>query len=211
MIDFDHCVLHLSPRIVMGSYWPDLSRYKNNGRIYGAELRHGMLWFSGNLSYVDCGDDKSLMLDTNREYTVIVGIMTSHSGEQQMVVRHSGENMFRFALSKTGKLIVVWYGDDGQWHSLRAGTTLINDGNYHLVGWRIKENKVTGLVDGKEERTNTLVSPASNCDGKVEIARGKGSTPSFIGYIGELLIYNIALSTEKFRILYELTSPYGTH
>ena len=210
MIDFDHCVLHLSPRKVMGSIWPDLSRYKNNGRIYGAQLRHGAMYFNGENAYIRVPDSPALrpsywtiVIWFKSLYTVgsDIGyypfILSKYRGEQKgywMVIGRTDQN-FGIGTGNGTKKNEIW--------------TKTLDNNWHMLTGQLTETKLIAYYDlDKYEFTLNVTPVVSLHDlyiGAKDAAQGYVKC-----YIGDILMFDTILSEQRLRILYNLTSPYGT-
>jgi len=194
----------------MGSYWPDLSRYKNNGRIYGAELRHGMMWFNGD-DYI-----QTALQYIPPEGTVLAWCITSSSNRQNIAwtLFISGQH-FRFNVnykpgvpgSSPGYLgVCTKYG-------VLSGYTyvgnVIYNGEPHFWGFSWKNDELRIFFDG-EEKPVTYIHKDVFSGAKCEPLRLGGTAYYLVGYIGEFFFLDKAIGVTEYKILYQLTSPYGT-
>ena len=189
MIDFDHLVLWLSPRIVLGSIWPDLSRYANNGRIYGAELREGMIWF--NQAHINCGSHNSLNL--TGALTIAVHILPLPGAGQQgiigtpvytkgygLYVRHEANRDIGFHVVTPDNIRFWWIG----------GTLEYGESHRIIATWDTNEQKV--YLDGM------LISPN---------ATGSTSEEREFQYLSIGYIPNLASPRYLSCLLYTSPSP----
>jgi len=210
MIDFKHLVLWLSPRKVMGSYWPDLSKYKNNGRIYGAQLRHGAIYLNGTSSYIEIERailpcDDNLTIEIWMYPLVITGIhalyieTTGTGGHTRNYIVQDDDCIFfdQYPPSGGGLLTPAGTLTRGKW--FHVAVTVAKPHRAIYINGEVIVSDDAAEDYGGSEPTNTRVG-----------YRGENSPSFFQGLIGDLLVYNIARTGEQIRIDAELTSPYGT-
>ncbi|RLG37973.1 MAG: hypothetical protein DRO01_06720 [Thermoproteota archaeon] len=210
MIDFDHLVLWLSPRKVMGSYWPDLSRYANNGRIYSnVELKYGVIWFPGGaMDYIDCGNNVSLdCIDFQRTYTFEAWVYSYgiNSNNAAIFAKAKGSNN-RNGLTHKGTTLAFGYYDGSSWHGV-SGT--MPQKEWHFVAAVNDEGNLYLYIDG-EPQTGTTTPYVANPTQLLLGWSGLNQKNLFKGYLGLLLIYDVARTQKQIRIDAEFTSPYGT-
>jgi len=210
MIDFDHCVLHLSPRKIMGSYWPDLSRYKNNGRIYGAQLRHGAMYFNG------INNEIELPRIAFPSGTIVCWVYFEDgqpSGNYGGIIKHLNGCPEKNNLYLKKDTTVLW--------QIRVGGEIYNHffetpygqrNAWHMYGIAHGETEIKFAWDGKIIDTHTSEGLLDGGSQNTYIGWGSYyySYYHLLGYIGEFFLFDKILSEEEFEILYQLTSPYGT-
>jgi len=203
----------------MGSYWPDLSKYTHNGRIYGAKLREGTVYFNGINNYIDIPND---ILPSPQAFTIAtwiypLGENSDASYDEQIIVDLRGQY----------KIFLSWKESDdanhpaclrgsiyggGEEYNLYSPDNSLPPGLWHFVGmsW-----------DGTTQRIcyngNFLSQPANDPASITgyESLIGKDYQLDwdrlwFFGFIGELFIFSVGFDEERFRILYNLTFPFGT-
>lgn len=210
MIDFDHLVLWLSPRKVMGSWLPDLSRYKNNGRIYGAELRHGAMWFDGVNAYINCGN--STTLDTPNAITVEIWLYPLPGTPKWAgyISKLKAGDYAGWAIQRAKiDTEIRWFGFGDNSNDLR--------GTVQLYAW----NFIAGTWDGDEMQLyvncvlqgtlSTTGNIATNTE-QLHIGKLNYTTSGYNAkcFIGDIMVYSVARTAEQIRIDASLTSPYGT-
>ena len=107
MIDFDHLVLWLSPRKIMGSYWPDLSKFLHNGEIYGGKFEDGGISLEDE-SYINCGNDECLNPST-KDWSIAIWTKIKETQSGEILAKGDG---FRIHITPERKLWVILEGDD---------------------------------------------------------------------------------------------------
>ena len=166
------------------TYAVDVSKYGNNGIIYGAIwssdcISGSCLSFDGIDDYVNIGNDSSL--NPTQEITIEAWIEPEGppaSGSQEVIVsKHAGyypkSQSYLLAWngvnsSKENKTISFYVSGDGQNLTERRSTTLIepNSGFHHVVGVFKGGEKLDVYIDGKLENGNLCFCKSStdiNC------------------------------------------------
>ncbi len=195
-----------------GTTAKDSSPFGNNGTIYGASWVRGKfgyaLKFDGSDDYVDCGKNDSLNL--TEKVTMLAYIKTTTSSKCAIVSRRKNALLF----INSGKVYVYLYGlSDPGWH---AGNTLINDNNWHLIGFTYNkdggENNLKIYVDGEVDKQITLTGTISlDTDYKVTLGFREEVGDYYDGKIDEVRIYNRALTPEEIKIHFAFTKYIKPH
>ena len=213
----DSIVLWISGRgRGVGSKVFDLSKKSNHGIIYGATwvnalVGHSVLSFDGVDDYVDCGNDKSLNITeritvevwvkdsgyaNESRYDVVVSKGEYSSYTPYAIFRRYEVGEFEFFLGNGDSYIeLVVAGLGTKWS--------------HLVG--TYDNGVAKLyLNGELKRTGSLLPPLQVNSQTVKC--GGGYTDRFFnGLIGEVRIYNRALTAREIRELYNKTKHLFSH
>lgn len=210
MIDFDHLVLWLSPRKVMGSWWPDLSKYKNNGRMYGAQLKHGVLSFSEVDDHIVVPYSNSLNIYDTQQITAVVWVyMRDDSADPFIHIVLRGQQYEVIWRSSDNTPYFQWHDSNGDPHYFLKDGLNLELNKWHFIAFSMALNG-TGVsrkfINGKIVIEKTITYDVCQ-DTSTSL---KIPEITFNGLIGDILIFNKALSEAEIRILYELTSPYGT-
>jgi hypothetical protein len=145
----------------------------------------------------------ALNLDTTGAYSVAAWVRASDNGDP-IVLRHEGTNESRFVLNEGPGYL--YKGDDGNWHGVgNAGSAL--DSSWHHVVWVLRGNTFWGYVDGAEMTSGaSLPAPNTDCKGDLAIGEGAGSSEWLDGAVGEVRVYDRALSAEEVEVLYDMSS-----
>ena len=194
----------------MGSYWPDLSRYVNNGRIYGAQLREGALWFSGD-DHIYINNSKSLQITGDLTIFITVYPFDIDAVSRQGLVFKHYNYEYELIMNNDGSL--TFYHGDGSWEEINSPSGMaMTEKVWNRIGIVRKMDDMAvhfyqnGQYMGAVSFTKTPVASSY----PVTIGWRRGTSFYLLGFIGELLLFNTALTQEQMRILDELTSPYGT-
>jgi len=194
----------------MGSYWPDLSRYANNGRIYGAQLREGAMWFNG------MNNEIKLPRIAFPSGTIVCWVYFKDgqpSDNYGGIIKQLNGSLDRNNLLIRKNTVVLW--------QIKVGGTTYNHffdtpydqrNAWHMYGIAHGETEIKFAWDGKIIDTHTSEGVLDEGSKNTYIG-WSGSAYSYyhlLGYIGEFFLFDKILNEEEFEILYELTSPYGT-
>jgi len=195
----------------MGSYWPDLSRYKNNGRIYGAQLRHGAMWFNGVNTNVNCGNHETLKPPELTIEVWVKNILTENTTYDQLILSTCGDNKpeHGYVLTWGWGNDLYWRAGDGtDWHNLCV-INLPRGEKWYFIAATFRNGEQLLYVNGELKDSNNLSFDIVYDSSPLLI--GKAGTARLQGFVGELLIYDVVRTPEQIRIDAQLTSPYGTH
>jgi len=200
-------VLDLSyhPLDVRSGRWLDLSRKSNHGTPHGGArpymIAPGVMGFEfdGNSGYVDCGDDPSLNITD--EITIESWVNCVVEGKWDNLVGKGPrdnnlrwnlfwvpDNKIRFNLGDGDSAYYAWSDsalDIGKWYCIV--------GVYNRQHLRVFVNGVPQSIG--DSFTGDIVSTAGY---KLEIGQN-GSYDFLNGLIGEVRIYNRALSADEIR------------
>ncbi|MFZ2455236.1 MAG: LamG domain-containing protein [Candidatus Altiarchaeia archaeon] len=191
----------------------DVSKYGNNGTIYGAEWTeqgkfNGCLRFDGN-SYVRIPSSESLQLGA-RPATITAWIRTNSSAGFREIVskRNSGYpyQWYGIALSD-GQAYGVFtdYGPGiSEWelnrHSL-YDEKRITDGRWHQIVLT-RDNTLISLWVDRELVSTSYQGPWNTDSGANLVIGGSDTGNYFIGDIDEVKIYTRALTDEEISLQY---------
>ena len=194
----------------IGSKVFDLSGKGNHGTIYGACWKslpsgHSVLSFDGVDDWIDCGNDESLNI--TEEITVEVWVKDSgYANESRYdVVVSKGEygSYTPYAIFRryeVGEFEFFLGNGDNRVELIIAG---LGTKWSHLVG--TYNNGVVELyLNGELKRTGSL-SPPLNISSQTVKCGGGYTDRFFNGLIGEVRVYNRALSASEIRELYNKT------
>jgi len=207
----DGLVLYLPMLSGRGGTVLDHSTYGNHGTIYGAKwTKEDDAWaleFDGVDDYGDCGSDSSL--SGMADVTMMAWIKTNVVADQQ-IVRNQGA--LDFTLLSTGGILYLR-------PALPIGGVRYDYGNVIPVPtreWafvaftkRSVNDYITAYVNGIP-RTATRTGSKGLIDSTTQpllIGTDRTIACWFDGLIGEVRIYNRALSDAEIRLLYENTGP----
>ena len=191
------CVLSLSELPGGSGKVYDRSPYGNIGSITGASwvrLPSGLwcLSFDGNDDYINCGNNVSF--DMTDAITVEAWVQTKDNTLANAVItsKRLGTPNYIFKLSG-GYVRLQFY--NGGWFDFSDDTTQIANDEWVQAAVTYDREWVRFYVNGSEvksfEETTAMVSDASDLHvGK----RADAASDYFYGYIGEVRIYNRALS-----------------
>ncbi|MGQ9847207.1 MAG: LamG domain-containing protein [Bacteroidales bacterium] len=204
MIDYNSLVLWLSNKYG-GSYWWDLSKYKNNGRIYGAEVRENALYFNGMNDYVNIPFFdfdiftitvwvKIKLFEGNSSQFPIYGLYTSYGYVKNYIyINSSGRRTVNFDNFPPGGGSII-------------GITEINENNWYFIAVVQYANSNRNLYVNCKYEGNSMEIYSGPTPTLTSIGKRFYNTPFyFSGFISEFQIYNRALSENELKILYQLT------
>ena len=202
MIDWDSCVLWLDSRYFSESKWWDRSKYANDGVVNGAVWKGDAFYFSGNNTYVNCGNIPEL--DNASKITFEAVVIPYPTGTTwNRIVTYSKDTINRGGIMKIGasnKLGVY----------LQIGGTVKHKYGYineyelcHIVGiWT--ETKIKLWLNKKYIGSNNspgdwaMVSGEGNC----KIGTWLNATNNFwYGFIKLVRIYKKELSEDEIKTL----------
>jgi len=207
----DSLVLWISGRgRGVGSKVFDLSKKGNHGAIHGAcwkntQLGHSALSFDGVDDYVEVPDSESLNItdEITIEAWVKVNLLGGSLAWQGIVGKTnfgSSPSNYHFAVVDDGHVGVGFYNSG--WKELKSNTIIETGKWYHLAGVIVSGSKLQIFINGVlDNETTTTYEMLSN---DYPLYLGKHGE-YFNGTIGEVRIYNRALSAEEIRELYNKT------
>ena len=211
----DSCVLHLPMNEGSGSVVYDLSRYRNNGQIVGANWTQGKfgwcLKFDGIDDYVEVQSGALLMSKINnmKEITFSAWMKTEVTGDTQYILSYGiigdPENSIDIAVTETGKIAFFWEYSGGTDYQIVTENPVADNDWHHIITVG-KDNYAAIWVDGNKakEDTGAPIFWEKNTD-RALIIGACDSTPSkfwFSGLIDEIRIYNRVLEEEQIKSLY---------
>jgi len=193
----------------------DISKYGNNGTIYGATWTTGKfgsaLEFDGVDDYVDCGSDSSLTFGTSDfswEGWFYLNDWTDDASEQNSLITRGGashtEDGFRTAVFNDGR---IWTAiSDGSFRTeifTSAGLIKLHKWYHFAV---VYDRDANGIVYINGENKKAVDITGSNGSISTDRALRIGTwTPTqrlFNGKIDEVRIYNRALSEDEIKMHY---------
>jgi hypothetical protein len=186
----------------------DVSRYGNNGTIYGAAYVDGKygkaLQFDGINDYVEVQNVNGIDVSLSGNLTIVAWIKKpSQDWWFDSIVTTQA---FRFQID-SGKRI-HWAWTSGGWRSSWTQSTKSITLNtwHHVVGVK-KGNTITFYLDGEPAGGGTIwhTRPASTLRIGVDGLSGIGAIDYFTGTIDDVRIYNKALTPEEVKMLYYST------
>jgi len=194
----------------MGSYWPDLSRYVNNGRIYGAQLREGAMYCDSINAYVEIPHNEVLNITGDMTLSFWVYLIEYPSDFAGLISKRKAEitTPWGSQVDKYGKVFFNFYTTE--WIDFYSNTPLVLKKWYFITLRRdgqLAQIILNTEIDASMDFSDT---PQGNSQ-PVCIGFDPRMQDNYVhAFFGDILLHNIALSLEQIRILYELTSPYGT-
>ncbi len=212
-------VLHYTFDEGSGSTAYDKSTKKNNGKIYGAEyvkpekgyaLKGYALKFDGKANYVDCGNKRSLNMETGDFSIEFWGSLGKLSGGTKVIVGKRGGS---WGSSSAGYEIVgdsqIWmYIGDGTANPgqiARTTTNFSNTGWHHVVFTLDRDGNAESYVDSIHEGTTDISGAQGSVSNKLNltIMRRSGWGYHVPGTIDEVRIYKRVLSEEEIKGLFK--------
>jgi len=195
-------VLYLPGIEGTGSLIHDVSQYHNNGAITGAtwtQLPSGIwvLSFDGVDDYVDCGNDESLQI--TGALTLASWVKPTLLGSAEKIIRKDGsggDRGFYYQVQADGKVIFL-ISSDGTALSYWDTTDALTNGVWQYVVAVFNPGSIMDIyVNGVfwERYPGTIPSAIYNTSGNLTISF---SADAFDGLIGEVRIYNRALSASE--------------
>jgi len=198
-------VLYLDFNELGGNKCLDLSGYKNDGTIYGAQrsiLRTGGLNFDGENDHIEIPHDPSI--NPTKELTVAAWVKSATENWNVHAWIVSERNAYIMHPVKDSKVILFYIYDTG-WHYVSYVPTFdIREWHYYVGTY--KDGYLRLYIDGElvagpvGPYGDINVDPGSlyiGCDDLVEAPGRYGK-----GVIDEVRIYNRALSQDEIRSLY---------
>lgn len=183
----------------------------NNGTLlggvsFGPGIVDQAFFFGNNTSIADAvnGGSGSLPLG-NSARTYAAWVNTTGTGATQAVFAHGvlsatpGANDHLLIFSNG----IVGMGN-GQGHGVIAGTTRVDDGEWHLIVGTVESNGATAVyVDGALEGTGTITNPNTS-NGSFMIGSSLNRDPGndFFGGIDQMMVYNRALSAGEVALTF---------
>jgi len=189
-----------------------------NSRIISDPVRGNVLNLDGNNSYVDCGQD--IRFDIKMSITVSCWIKVNEYNIMDQAIVTKGETSWRLQRAKTTPSVLfacpgIESANEGD--SLSA-TAPVDDGSWHHIAGVYDGVNVSVYVDGVLD-TSMPGSGEMDINSRAVLI---GKNPEFPercwnGLIDDVRIYNLALSKEEIKTLYddtvqqaETTEPGGT-
>ncbi|RJS88396.1 hypothetical protein DRO56_03425 [Candidatus Bathyarchaeota archaeon] len=193
-----------------GSTAYDSTPNENHGTIHGASWVEGRYGYALDLDgvddYVVVPDDPSLNVGTG-DFTVALWVKTTQTSTGIIVEKYSGSRGWRIYISN-GYIGVR--GKDPAGTFTGASTSTYNDGKWHYI--TVVFDRDSGIYfykDGTPDGTSTTITGHQGSLNNSEPLRiGKQTLGDhYNGTIDEVCIYNVALTPEKVRELYEEGPP----
>jgi len=164
------------------------------------------LYFDGTDDYIDCGNDASLNFGT-ADFTIEVWFKKeAHTGIYDTVIAKGGtdSNEWLMCFASTGK--IHFYSGSGINSGYLEGAS---DGNWHQTSFVRRGDDGYFYIDGSEKShitgiDNVDLSTTKNLT--IGVAE-QGTAGYFNGLIGEVAIYNRALSPQEIKNHYEMGRP----
>jgi len=198
---------------------------KLHGTIYGATwVKDGGRWpgkkalfFNGSSDYVEVSDND--VLDIPGDITLIAWIKIFDTASTQAIVTKnpeetSGNNYpgnYEFTIQSTGKLGYLFEKTAPGDYTGVTSTSVVPTGEWVQVAVTRTLSIATGCdpyINGEpvDPGTSATTIPALTNNEPVRIGRRKDSL-YFNGFIGELAIYNVALSADEIKQHYRMGRP----
>jgi len=174
----------------------------NDGVVYGAQWAAGQvggaLDFDGVGDYVDCGNDESLQVSEGTVSAWIKACCTCDAADDYcgIVVKTYAYGMY---VVGDNLLVHSW----NPWAQLDTGHE-ITDNAWHHVGFTFESGVVSGTkiyVDGEVKTIGTLT--IYDQDDNLLIGHGNSGNQYIDAAIDDVRIYDRALSTGEYELLYE--------
>jgi len=177
----------------------------NNGTVTGgATTNPGKL---GRAGYFDGVSSRVRSLtsgagDYTNNFSATMWIKTTRTSDQRILVKRGSTTQYDFYLGASGTRLYLYNGVS----SYYTTTPLVTEGEWHNVGFLIKDNYLYIIRDGILFTTGHLVPIVSRAE-----LLGVGSFPNtatspFFGSIDDVRIYNRALTSNEVSRLYAMTS-----
>ena len=198
-----------------GNTAKDLSGRGNDGKIYGAQWVKGKygtaLKFDGIDDYVDCGKD--IDFEGKNKMTIVVWVYVSNPAEVTMhaIVQIKNQAFLRIAGGIAKFYTNPTDSSDG-YTLVNSDQVLNNVGWYHIVGvydgdaaaGMQRKIYVNGVMKGQNVLTGNFFTDRSNSN-----LGYRHGADYFSGIIGEVRIYDRALSAKEIKNHFEMIRMRG--
>ncbi|MBN2094959.1 MAG: DUF2341 domain-containing protein [Candidatus Aenigmarchaeota archaeon] len=185
----------------------DVSHYRNDGTIYGANYTEGKynlgLQFDGTGDYVDCGNDSSLGPTGN--LTLMSWLYLSSLPSDYKGIIEGQQPYYRYLLyiSASNRPEIFVQTDAGAYYTDEVGhTETLNLGWNHIVGVYNGTDLAVYLNGGLSYNRSASGSILAD-GGGLRIGRYDATGHFFNGTIDEVRIYNRSLNSSEIWLLYQ--------
>jgi hypothetical protein len=192
-----------------GTTADDSSPYNNDGTIFGAswiEEPSGPGWalsFDGTDDYVQVSDSPTLQVTDALTMEAWMNLTPRADGNDQSLLMKGAYDWYLgvWGTERTPSGIIEFFaGDDvGGWHGL-AGSTSVDDGQWHHVATTYDGSKIRVYVDGAiDGETATSFTFKTSTD---DLLISKGGGRWVQGDVDRVRVYNRALSPSEVQQSY---------
>jgi len=185
----------------------DLSRFKNDGTVYGAIWRRvsphcSGLSFDGVDDYVEVADDESLHITDEITITAWVKPSLPASGYIGVMTQVCGGEPYynRILIANNGQLLTQFEigGSSDNFFS----TNVVNDGQWSHIAYVYDGSNEMYYINGNYDSSDPASGNIDTGNNDLWIGRGYKDGYFFDGLIGEVRLYNRALSGAEISALY---------
>ncbi|MGV8168983.1 MAG: LamG-like jellyroll fold domain-containing protein [Candidatus Nanoarchaeia archaeon] len=190
----------------------DYSTYANNGTLGGGNESAVPTWtangqiggaysFDGG-DYIELPSTSSLNVGSGN-WTIAVWSKTSQASWGTVIGGYTGYKFILYGASAAGTARIEY--NTGSCAAIQAGAT-INDGNWHHIAAvrDYSNNKLTLYVDGAQAGVNTDCQGTADGTGyNINIGRENRAMEYFTGSIDNVIISNLAFSSEQINSTYQ--------
>lgn len=165
-------------------------------KVFNNAPQGGLIDSVGNFSgsqYIDLGTQAAVKNTANGDFTIEMWINTTSYNHQGLFVlsNSANQNMWYF-YTNNGNLSLALTSPSNQ---ILASNTLINDGQWHHVSLVHSGTSAYIYIDGQLNASVTVpANVLSNVVTNSSIGGGIGSYPGFVGQMGEVQLWNTALT-----------------
>ncbi|MDP3954318.1 MAG: LamG domain-containing protein [bacterium] len=182
----------------------------------------GALDFDGSDDLVLVPEDTTYDFAAGTSFTVSAWVKTSagydcgtNTDNKVAVGYRVGTPTWWFGCNQTNDTMHAFVRDSGSNSVNFSGTSLINDGVWHLLTLRVDNTNdktaifVDGIMENETDKnfTGNFSGTAAVCIGQYGIDCTGFTNAEWNGQIDEIRIYNRALSADEIKRLYDLTGP----
>lgn len=186
----------------------DISGQGNHGSITGATHIADF----NNMAYKFDGIDDVITADmpiaSDSDFTFSAWVNREESVNDFNMIM--GSTLPYLAFEPSGKALLS-VRQHGQQH-ITIGNTVMEDGKwYHIIASLSSTQGVKIYINGELDRHANIVTGVPNHYSNIGIGARTSKIYHFKGMIGDVRIYNRALTDEEVRILHDVTNPFSKH
>ncbi|MBN1466845.1 CotH kinase family protein, partial [candidate division KSB1 bacterium] len=205
----DGLVMHYDFDEPSGTIVKDKSGLYNDGLLRGnpqwTDGKYaGGISFGGADDYVDCGDPENLNIEN--ELTIAAWVKQRDAGNDEhnpwitkgdhsFAIKHYSENQYEFFIY------------DGGWQTVRAPAAKEHNGAWHHFAGTYDGDNLVLYIDGERKASERFSGTINQTNDPINIGRNAEASDRFLdGVIDDVRIYNVALTDEQIRAIYNDTA-----
>lgn len=199
-------VLYLPLHELDGSSFMSGDAYGHLCTANGAVWRPDGYYFDGVSDYIDCGNQPSIRANIVNG-TVECWARTPASAVWMGLIgtaRSDGTHGYRMGISNGGYLSGL-IGDNTSYNNLVSTNTVLDDDAWRHLAFTFDANYLKLFVDGNEDCAAIARTKTITCDKNFRIGAWADLVSYYTGTIGEVRVYNRALTPQEIQHNYQAT------